>query len=104
MLTANIKPADVKKKWFIVDATDQVVGRLATEIARTLRGKTKPTFTPNQDCGDFVIVVNCEKVKFTGDKWRQKGYFHHSQYMGGIKKKTAEQMLKAHPDRIIRFA
>jgi large subunit ribosomal protein L13 len=104
MKTVSIKPSDVKKRWYVVDATNQTVGRLATEIARVLRGKNKPTFTPHVDTGDFVVVVNAEKVAFTGNKWRDKHYYHHSQYMGGIKAASAAEVLKSHPDRILHTA
>lgn len=89
------------KKWYVVDATDQVVGRLATQIADLLRGKGKATFTPNLDSGDFVVVTNAEKVQFTGKKWEDKNYFWHTNHIGGIKKRTAKEQLTIHPELII---
>lgn len=92
------------KKWFVVDATDMVVGRLASEIAKILRGKHKPQFTTHNDAGDFVIVVNAEKVKFTGKKWDDKNYFWHTNHIGGIKKRTAKEQLVKHPELIVEEA
>lgn len=91
----------VKNDWWKVDATDQVVGRLAVELALVLMGKTKPIYTPNVDCGDFVVVTNCEKVVFTGSKWDKKVYRHHTKYIGGLKEVGAAEMLAKHPDRVI---
>lgn len=102
--TFSLKKEDADKKWYVVDATDKVVGRLASEIAMILRGKNKPTFTPNQDAGDFVIVTNSEKVKFTGKKWDDKNYFWHSNKIGGIKQRTAKEQLAKHPELIITEA
>lgn len=104
MKTHSIKPVDIKKKWVVVDATDQTVGRLASEVARVLRGKHKPTFVPHLDTGDNVIVVNAAKVRLTGNKWRDKVYHHHTGYMGGIKAATAQEMLERHPERIVEIA
>jgi len=98
------KPADVNKTWYLVDASDMVVGRLATQVASILRGKTKPDFTPNVDCGDNVIIVNCEKVKFTGTKWDNKKYFRHTGYIGGLKQRTAKEQLERAPERILMSA
>lgn len=92
------------KKWYVIDATDLIVGRLATTAADILRGKNKPTFTPNQDSGDFVIITNCEKVKFTGNKWKDKKYFWHTNHIGGIKQRTATEQLEKHPELIIMEA
>ncbi len=92
------------KKWFVVDATDMVVGRMASEIARILRGKHKPTFTTHNDAGDFVIVVNAEKVKFTGKKWDAKEYHWHTNHIGGIKKRTAKEQLTKNPTAIVEEA
>lgn len=91
-------------KWYIVDAKDLVVGRLATVIAKVLIGKHKPTFTRHADSGDFVVVINADKVHFTGNKWDGKLYRSHSDYVGGLKTKTAAEMLARHPDEIIRQA
>ena len=92
MKTYTAKPADIKRDWVVVDAEGQVLGRLATMIAMRLRGKHKPTFTPHMDTGDFVIVVNADKVKLTGNKLAQKNYHHYSGYMGGMKETTYEKM------------
>jgi len=104
MKTQSVKATDIKKQWFVVDATEQTVGRLASQIAYVLRGKHKTNFVPYLDCGDHVIVVNAEKVKFTGKKWRDKVYFHHSNFMGGIKAARAEDVLRKHPDRVLETA
>lgn len=98
------KTADVQRDWYVVDATDQVLGRLSTQIATLLRGKHKPTFTPHIDGGDFVVVVNADKVRVTGRKADQKMYYRHSGYPGGFKQVPYRRMLASHPDRIIRFA
>ena len=92
------------KKWYVVDATDMIVGRLASEIAKVLRGKNKPTFTTHNDAGDFVIVVNAEKVKFTGNKWNDKDYNWHTNHIGGIKARTAKEQLAKHPEAIVEEA
>lgn len=91
----------VERKWFVVDATDVVLGRLSTEVASILRGKHKPTYTPHVDCGDYVIVVNAEKVAFTGNKLQDKLYYRHSGYSGGLKSRTAAEMVEKFPERII---
>jgi len=97
------KPGEVEQKWWLVDATEKVVGRLASDIAVILMGKHRPTYTPHVDTGDFVIVINAEKVVFTGDKWNEKTYTWFTGYTG-LRKETAAQRLKKHPDRIIREA
>lgn len=99
-----LKPADADKKWYLVDATDKVVGRLATEIADVLRGKRSPKFTPNTDSGDFVVVINADKVKFTGNKWNDKIYYRHSNHMGGLKQRTAKEQLERKPEAILMGA
>ncbi len=99
-----LKPADADKKWFLVDATDKVVGRVATEVADLLRGKNNPKFTPNTDSGDFVVVVNAEKIKFTGNKLKDKKYYSHSRHVGGMKVRTAGEVLEKHPERILMNA
>ena len=86
-------PATIERKWYVVDAADMTLGRLASEVAKVLRGKNKPTFTPHIDTGDYVIVVNAEKVKVTGKKLDQKIYYHHSDYVGGMKETTLREML-----------
>ena len=92
------------KKWYVVDATDMIVGRLASEIAKVLRGKNKPTFTTHNDAGDFVIVVNAEKVKFTGNKWNDKDYNWHTNHIGGIKRRSAKDQLAKNPEAIVEEA
>ncbi len=96
--------ADSQREWFVVDLENKVLGRAATEIARVLRGKHKPVYTPNVDGGDFVVVVNASKVKFTGLKLEQKIYRHHTGWIGGLKEYTAKTLLKEHPDRVVRRA
>ena len=93
-----------QRRWYVIDAQGKVLGRMATEIAKVLRGKHKPTFTPNQDIGDFVIVVNARSVKLTGTKLEQKVYFRHTEYPGGIRERTAAQMLEKKPEDLIRLA
>ncbi|MEN8134795.1 MAG: 50S ribosomal protein L13 [Thermodesulfobacteriota bacterium] len=92
---------EIEKKWYIIDASDKVVGRLATEIASRLRGKHKPTYSTFIDNGDFIVVVNAEKVAFTGKKWDDKKYYRHSGYMGGLTETTAKEMLEKKPTDII---
>ena len=104
MSTFIATPANIKQDWYVIDATDQVVGRLAVTISNLLRGKHKPTFTPNADTGDFVIVINAEKVKFTGSKWDKKNYQTYSHYAGGQKIIPAKVMLEKKPGEIIRLA
>jgi large subunit ribosomal protein L13 len=104
MKTHSVKQSEILKEWVLVDATNKTVGRLSSEIARVLRGKHKPTYTPHLDCGDFVVVVNAAKVHFTGHKWSDKTYHTHSGYVGGIKTTTATEMLKRKPERILELA
>ena len=104
MRTYVPKADDIRRDWYVVDATGQTLGRLATRIATVLRGKHKPVFTPSTDIGDFVIVVNADKIELTGRKRQQKIYYHHSGYMGGLRAVPFERMLATHPERIIRFA
>jgi large subunit ribosomal protein L13 len=105
MKTFSIKPADVKKKWLLIDAQDLVLGRLAVVVANILRGKNKPEYTPHVDCGDNVIVVNAEKVKLTGNKLKDKKFFWHTGYPGGIKERTVGAILTGkHPERVIEKA
>ena len=92
------------KKWYVVDATDMVVGRLASEVAKVLKGKHKPQYTTHNDAGDYVIVINAEKVKFTGKKWDEKEYFWHTNHIGGIKRRTAKEQLTKHPELIVEEA
>jgi large subunit ribosomal protein L13 len=103
--TASLKAADVEKKWIVIDAKDAVVGRLATFIAMRLRGKHRADYTPNVDCGDFVVVVNADRVKFTGRKLDQKTYYWHTGYPGGVKERTAGKILDGRfPDRVLMKA
>jgi len=104
MKTYAQKASEVQRDWYVVDATDQTLWRLATQIATLLRGKHKPTFSPNLDGGDFVVVVNAEKVRLTGRKEDQKMYYRHSGYPGGFKAIPYRRMMNNHPDRILRFA
>ena len=104
MKTFVAKEREVAKNWHLVDAKDRVVGRIATQIAMRLRGKHKPIFTPHADTGDFVIVVNANKVVFTGKKWDDKYYYRHSGYMGGLKQISARKLLEFKPEEILRFA
>ncbi|MFG1500533.1 50S ribosomal protein L13 [Halobacteriovorax sp. XZX-3] len=99
-----LKPADADKKWHLIDATDMVVGRLATEIANVLRGKNSPKYTPHTDSGDFVVVINAEKVRFTGNKWNDKVYYRHTGYAGGLKERTAKEQLERKPEAILMSA
>ncbi len=102
--TTILKPDAVEKRWILIDAEGKVLGRMATEIAAILRGKTKPTYAPHMDAGDFVVVINAEKVALTGRKWSQKMYYHHSGYPGGIKGISAEKLRQKHPEEIVRKA
>ena len=104
MKTYVTKEQEVDKRWFLVDAEDKTLGRLATQIAVRLRGKHKPIFSPYLDAGDFVVVVNAEKVALTGRKWQKKVYYRHSGYTGGLKSITARQLLEKRPEDLIRFA
>lgn len=100
--TKSIRPEDVKKQWLLIDATDLVVGRLASIIANRLRGKHKATYTPHVDCGDNVVVVNAEKVHFTGNKLKEKTFYWHTGYAGGIKERTMGQILSSkYPERVL---
>jgi len=102
MKTYSAKPSEVERKWYVIDAEDMVLGRMASIIAMRLRGKHKPTFTPHIDCGDNIIVVNAEKVKLTGRKRENKTYYWHTGYPGGIKGRTADAVLSGkHPERVV---
>ena len=96
--------AAVERKWYVVDADGLTLGRLASEVAKVLRGKNKAIFTPHLDTGDYVIIVNAEKVKVTGKKMEQKIYYRHSDYVGGMKETTLKEMLAKHPERVLEFA
>ncbi|MBC8461321.1 MAG: 50S ribosomal protein L13 [Deltaproteobacteria bacterium] len=104
MKTFVAKEHEIEKKWYLIDAKDKVLGRLASEIATVLRGKNKPIFTPHMDAGDYVVVINAEKVILTGDKVEKKIYYHHSGYVGGLKKTPAKDMLLKRPTNLIKFA
>jgi large subunit ribosomal protein L13 len=101
MKTLFAKNTDVDRKWHVIDADGLVVGRLASRVAMVLRGKNKPIFTPHTDTGDFVVIINAEKIRFTGRKMDQKAYYHHTGYPGGIKKEIAKDIMKDSPERII---
>ncbi len=104
MKTYSLKQSEIEHRWHVVDAEGQVLGRLASQVAQILRGKHKPTFTPHMDCGDFVVVINAEKVRLTGRKLEQKQYFRHSGYMGHERFTPVAHMLKTHPERVIEQA
>ena len=104
MKTTVLKPAEVEKKWYIIDAAGQAPGRIATTIANKLRGKDKPTFAPHMDCGDFVIVINAEKIKLSGNKLEGKMYYRHSGFPGGFKEMKAKDMLEKKPTKIMELA
>lgn len=104
MKTFVAKEHEVEKKWYLVDAEDKILGRLASQIAHRLRGKHKPIFTPHADTGDFVVVVNAEKVALTGSKWDNKFYYRHSGYLGGLKQISARKLLEKKPEDVLKFA
>lgn len=104
MTTVSAKPAEVRRAWYLVDAEGKTLGRLATEIASRLRGKHKPQYTPHVDTGDYMVVVNAEKIRVTGNKRSDKMYYRHTGYIGNLKSRSLEQMLDEHPERVIQFA
>lgn len=104
MRTYTARASDIQREWWVVDATGQTLGRLATQIAVILRGKHKPTYTPHLDCGDHVVVINADKVRVTGRKLDQKVYYRHSSYPGGLKSITLREQLRKHPTRVIQLA
>ena len=104
MKTYTTKATDIKREWHVIDASDQILGRLATRIASLLMGKHKPIFSPNQDTGDFVVVINAEKIRVTGNKTKQKLYYRHSGYPGGFKSVSLEKLMQTHPTRAIEYA
>ena len=104
MKTFMASPSTIERKWYVVDASAYTLGRLASEVAAVLRGKNKPTFTPHIDTGDYVIVVNAEKVKITGKKLDQKIYYNHSDYVGGMKETTLKEMMAKKPEKVIELA
>jgi large subunit ribosomal protein L13 len=104
MKTYTARPADIEREWHVVDAADKTLGRLSTQIARLLMGKHKPTFTPSQDTGDYVVVINAGQVRVTGKKAQQKVYYRHSGYPGGLKSITLEKMMQQFPTRAVQYA
>lgn len=104
MKTEFAKKETIERKWYVIDARDQVLGRLAAEIARRLRGKHKPLYSPHVDTGDYVIVINADKIRLTGKKWEDKVYYRHTGYPGGIKSITARQLLRRKPERLLEHA
>ena len=104
MKTFMASPATIDRKWYVVDATDMTLGRLASEVAKVLRGKNKAIFTPHIDTGDYVIVINAEKVKVTGKKLDQQVYYRHSEYVGGMKETTLREMLAKKPEKVVELA
>ncbi|MBI4374674.1 MAG: 50S ribosomal protein L13 [Deltaproteobacteria bacterium] len=102
--TTLAKKGEISRNWVVIDLKDKVLGRAATRIANILRGRTKPIYTPHEDTGDFVIAINASQIKLTGDKWKQKKYYHHSGHRGGIKEFTAEKLLARDPKRLIQRA
>ncbi len=104
MTTVSAKPAEVRREWLLVDATDKTLGRLASEIARRLRGKHKPEYTPHVDTGDYIVVVNAEKIRVTGNKMADKMYYRHTGYIGNMKSISLEKLLQKAPERVIETA
>ncbi len=104
MNTFMASPSTIERKWYVVDATGYTLGRLASEVAKVLRGKNKPIFTPHIDTGDYVIIVNADKVTFTGKKLDQKIYYHHSDYVGGMKETTLKDMMAKKPEKVVELA
>ena len=102
--TYSAKPGDIDREWFVVDAENQIVGRLASQVATILRGKHKPSFTPHIDCGDFVVVINADKVRFSGNKETEKEYFSYSGYPGGVRNRTPQEMRARKPEFLVRNA
>lgn len=104
MKTYSVKASDIKREWHIIDASDEVLGKLATRVAKLLSGKHKPLFARNMDVGDFVVVINASKIRFTGNKAKQKMYYRHSQYPGGLRSEKMEELAEKYPERIIEHA
>ena len=104
MKTFSAKPAEVRRDWYLVDATGKTLGRLSTEIARRLRGKHKPEYTPHVDTGDYIVVVNAEKIRVTGNKLKDKIYYHHTGYIGNLKSVSLEKMLEETPERVLEHS
>ena len=104
MKTFMAKPENIKRDWYVIDAEGQTLGRLATKVATVLRGKNKAIYTPNVDCGDYVIIINASKVKLTGNKLDQKMYYNHSGYTGGLRERTAKEMIEKYPEEMVERA
>ena len=104
MKTYSARAADITREWHLVDATDQTLGRMSTQIARLIIGKHKPIFTPSQDCGDYVVVINAAKIRFTGNKAKQKLYYRHSGYPGGFKSVSLEKLMQMDPTKVIKHS
>ena len=104
MKTFMASPATIERKWYVVDTTGHTLGRLASEVAKVLRGKNKPIFTPHMDCGDYVIIVNADKVNVSGKKLDQKIYYNHSDYVGGMKETTLREMMAKKPEKVMELA
>jgi len=104
MKTFSAKADEVRRDWFVIDATNLILGRLASEVASRLRGKHKPIFTPHVDTGDYIVIVNAEKIRVTGNKEKAKTYYRHSGYPGGLKSRTVEKVRESHPERLIEMA
>ena len=104
MKTFMASPATIDRKWYVVDAEGQTLGRLASEVAKVLRGKNKPIYTPHMDCGDYIIVINADKIVVSGKKLDQKIYYHHSDYVGGMKEQTLREKLAKKPEEVIELA
>lgn len=102
--TYMAKPHEIERKWYVVDASGQTLGRLASQVAAILRGKHKPIYTPHIDTGDHVIIINAEKVELTGNKWQDKKYYRHSGHPGGLKVRTARELKEKHPERLLELA
>jgi large subunit ribosomal protein L13 len=104
MKTFMASPATIDRKWYVVDASGQTLGRLASEVAKVLRGKNKPIYTPHMDCGDYVVIINADKIVVTGKKLDQKIYYHHSGFIGGLKETTLREMLQKKPEQVVELA
>ena len=104
MKTYSVKASDIKREWHIIDASDEILGKLATRAAKLLSGKHKPMFARNMDVGDYVVIINASKVRFSGNKTKQKTYYHHSGYPGGLRSETLEEMMEKYPERVIENA
>lgn len=104
MKTYSARPSDIKRSWFLINAEGKTLGRLATEVAHRLRGKHKPEYTPHMDTGDYIVVINVEKIRVTGNKMKDKKYFHYTGYIGNMKEITLDKQLQKHPERVLQHA